>query len=100
MAGPESKEEKDYCDWLNAGPYSALAIKLVLFTGGGFPDRTVVAESGIIFFIEFKRPDKKNGQQRRQSYWHKILQRLGFNYYVCYTTEEAIKISIKEMEGT
>ena len=92
---PETKSENDFVDLVLESPYTALAIKLVLFVGRGFPDRTILGE-GKIFFIEFK--DGDNGLSPQQKKWKRTLTRLGFKVYVCYSTQEAYKIFIKEME--
>lgn len=91
---PETKIENDFCEWVQNSKYKALAIKLVLFGMAGWPDRTVLAE-GKAFFIEFKHGS--NSLQHRQIYWKRIIEKLGFNYYVCYSKKEAIEVFLKEM---
>lgn len=94
----ESKIETDFCNWLrDEYPRPALAEKLILFSGGGFPDRTILCR-GSIFFIEFKRP--KKGLNPLQVKWKKILERLGFTVYVCTSFRQAKKITIKHLEGS
>ncbi len=93
---PETKIEDGYCEWLQNSKYKALALKLVLFAGRGFPDRTIIC-NGKVFFIEFKAG--KNTQQKEQKFWQKLITRTGCNYYVCYSKEEAIQITRKEMES-
>ena len=90
----ESKIESDFVDWVRELEKPAIALKLVLLSLTGFPDRTILAEAGVVFFIEFKKG--KNKQQADQRYWQRILERMGFKYYVCYSKEEAIKAFKKE----
>ena len=92
---PETKIENDFVDLVKDSPYSAMAIKLVLFAGRGFPDRTILG-NGKCFFIEFKVPGKDLDPP--QVKWKKLLNRLGFKVYVCTSKEEAYKIFIKEMD--
>lgn len=57
------------------------ALKLVFLNKKGFPDRTVICPGARVFFIEFKRKGKK--QSPAQKLVQKLLERLGFEYYVC-----------------
>lgn len=91
---PETIIEDKFCDYVLGSEHTALAIKLVLFAGRGFPDRTILG-NGKCFFIEFKIPGEE--LHRKQIRWKKILIRLGMNYYVCHSTKKAIKIFNKEM---
>ena len=93
---PETKIENGFVDQVQDSPYSAMALKLVLFAGRGFPDRTILG-NGKCFFIEFKVPGKSLDPP--QIKWKKLLNRLGFKVYVCTSKEEAFKIFIKEMEA-
>jgi hypothetical protein len=93
----EIEVENDYCDWLrDEYPYMAIALKLVLFIGGGFPDRTILSR-GRIFFIEFKRPGRPLDPLQRL--WRRRLKRLGFKFYVCTTVDQAKRKTFKSMEG-
>jgi len=96
MKKPETIIEDDFVDLVEQSPYAAMAIKLVLFAGRGFPDRTILG-NGKCFFIEFKVPGK--GLDPPQVKWKKWLTRLGMKVYVCTSKEEAFKIFIKEMEA-
>ncbi|MCH8821313.1 VRR-NUC domain-containing protein [Patescibacteria group bacterium] len=90
--------EQPFVDWVRDDwPLPAVALKLVLFAGSGFPDRTILG-SGKIFFIEFK----KSGRvlDPAQTKWKKILQRLGFKVYVCTSTAQAIRIFKTVMESS
>lgn len=95
----EVKVEKAYCDWLqNDYLYMAIALKLVLFVGGGFPDRTILSQ-GRVFFIEFKRQGRNKKLDALQKVWRKRLRRLGFKVYVCDTIEEAQAATLKNLAG-
>ena len=95
--GPENKIEQDYRDWLrDEFPLLAIAIKLILFSGSGFPDRTILCK-GQVFFIEFKYED--NGLSPQQVKWKERLERLGFKVYVCYTLSQAKRITKKHLGG-
>lgn len=92
---PETKIENDFVSEVEDSPYSAMALKLVLFAGRGFPDRTILG-NGKCFFIEFKLPGKDLDPPQKK--WKKLLTRLGFKVYVCTSKKEAYKIFCKEME--
>lgn len=72
-----------------AKKFGCRAYKLVLLGLRGFPDRTVLCPGGRVFFIEFKRKNRKFKEESIQGKYQKILTKLGFQYYVCYTFEEA-----------
>lgn len=57
------------------------AFKLILLNLRGFPDRTILCPEGRIFFIEFKRKNKT--QTPNQIKYQRILEGLGFEYYIC-----------------
>lgn len=57
------------------------AFKLIFLNKKGFPDRSILCPGGRIFFIEFKRPGKP--QSKAQKDVQKLLEGLGFEYYVC-----------------
>lgn len=67
--------------------YNAKSLKLILFCGAGFPDRTVLFPDGHIFFVEFKTETGRFS--RLQKYWQKILTDYGFRYYVCRSRKDA-----------
>ena len=64
-----------------------LALKLCLFQGGGFPDRTVIFPNGHICFVEFK--SETGRLSKLQKFWQKKLTAYGFRYYVCKSMREA-----------
>jgi len=84
----EAKIEKDFVDWVRKQPYPSIALKLLLFGQGGWPDRTIMCK-GQIFFIEFKRPGRT--LDPAQVKWRKNIERLGFDYFVCTSTGDAIE---------
>ena len=63
------------------------ALKLRLIGLRGFPDRSIFCPGERIFFIEFKRKGKK--QTANQKLWQRILEGLGFEYYVCDDLDKA-----------
>ena len=75
----EADVENPFCKYAKTKGCNAL--KLVFLNKKGFPDRTVVCPKGRILFIEFKRKGKL--QSPAQILVQKMLERLGFEYYVC-----------------
>ena len=57
------------------------ALKLIFLNKKGFPDRTILCPGGRVFFIEFKKKDKKQSPIQREIM--KMLTSLGFEYHVC-----------------
>lgn len=97
MKKPETKIENKYCIWLrDIFPKKAIALKLILFAGNGFPDRTILCE-GKVFFIEFKIPDDP-GLDPNQVVWYERLTKLGFKVYVCTSFTQAEEITKKHLE--
>lgn len=92
----EKDNEDSFVEKANQLGYYAL--KLTLLGRRGWPDRTLIGYKQI-FFIEFKRPGNKlSGPQR---YWKRIIESLGFEYYVCFSYREAIDVinkKLKELE--
>jgi hypothetical protein len=80
--------EDDFCKY--AKYLGCKAIKLVFLNKRGFPDRTVLCMDGRIFFIEFKKKDKK--PTRMQKLAMKMLIHFGFEYYVCDELHQADRI--------
>lgn len=97
----ESKHEKPFVK--KALKRGFLAIKLVMVAKKGWPDRTIIGKVGslpVIFFIEFK--DGNNDTSAHQRKWKRILEKLGFKYYVCYSLKEAetaLETEIKSAES-
>lgn len=93
---PESKIENTFVKKVRKSKYPAVALKLILFSKKGFPDRTILG-NGKVFFIEFKTGNEKLRPLQRK--WKRILTKLGFKYYVCYTAKEAFEIFKREMDS-
>lgn len=91
----ESGHEKRYTSYVKR--LGGECLKLVPLGLIGFPDRTVFLPGGIIFFIEFKIG--KNDQQRHQRKWERTLTKLGFQYYVCYSYQEALDATQRAKES-
>ncbi|MDX1428552.1 MAG: VRR-NUC domain-containing protein, partial [Salegentibacter mishustinae] len=89
----------DFVDWVRDYPAPAIALKLKLFSGKGWPDRTILC-AGHLFFIEFKAKDKRHNISPQQNRWRRLLKRLGFRVYVCTSCEEAIEKFKKEIQPT
>ena len=66
------------------------ALKLIFLNKKGFPDRTVICPNGKIFFIEFKKKNKK--QSPSQILVMNMLLKFGFKYHVCDEKGQAEKI--------
>lgn len=54
-----------------------LALKLVVASERGFPDRTLLLPGGLVVFVEIKRPGKSK-TYFMQTRWQERLQRRGF----------------------
>lgn len=67
-----------------------LCIKLNSTSLRGLPDRIVLLPKGIIFFIEFKAPNKK--ANKLQLYTHRVLKSLGFDVYIIDSKEKAKEV--------
>ena len=76
---PEIDIEGKFCKYVKTKGCTAL--KLIYLNKKGFPDRTILCPGSRIFFIEFKRKDKE--QSASQKITQKLLERFGFEYYVC-----------------
>lgn len=94
---PETIIEDAFVDLVRESEYVAMAVKLVLFVGRGFPDRTILG-NGRCFFIEFKVPGNE-GLDPKQIQWKKRLEQLGMKVYVCSSSQKAFKIFSSEMES-
>ncbi len=94
---PETIIEDTFVDMVREGKFIAIALKLVLIVGRGFPDRTIIG-NGKCFFIEFKTPT--GDTRKKQTKWKTRLEQLGMKVYVCTSAKEAYEIFIEEMEST
>jgi len=97
MCSPLTREtsiEASYVKWV-AGQRGVFCVKFEHEGREGAPDRQIFLENGKTFFIEFKRP---GGQLRTpQKRYHRMLQRMGFEVYTCYSRQEAIKATLTEI---
>tara|TARA_R110000851_G_scaffold96792_2_gene209950 strand:- start:31612 stop:31947 length:336 start_codon:yes stop_codon:yes gene_type:complete len=71
--------EDEFCKY--AKKNCCHALKLVFLRKKGFPDRSVLCHGGRIFFVEFKKKGKS--ASHAQIVVRKILESLGFEYYIC-----------------
>lgn len=74
-----------------------LCLKLIALGKNNFPDRTILAPGGKIFFIELK--DLGKDARKTQSWFFKILSRLGFKVYICRTKKQVDDVLNEEMEA-
>mgnify|MGYP002700829687 CR=1 FL=1 len=75
-----------------AAKHFFISVKLIADGKFGFPDRTCFGLGGHLFFVELKAEGKK--PKRKQMYWKKQLERMGFRCYVCDTKEAAKKLAL------
>lgn len=96
MKDREVKSETDFKKEVEAADYLYLKMGQ-----DGLPDRVIFGPGRFVLFIEFKsakRPSKSGA--KRQAYYRKILQRMGFNAKVATTVEEARKIFQREIRAS
>lgn len=74
-----------------------LCLKLTIMGKRNFPDRTILCKPGKVFFVECK--DKGKDATKSQSWFHRLLRKLGFKVYVCTTKEQVNEILNAEMES-
>jgi len=74
------------------------AIKLIFLNRKGFPDRTTLCSGGRIFFIEFKKKNKR--PSLAQAIVRRMLRSFGFEYYVCDQVGQAEKHLDRFLENT
>ena len=100
MTNLEIKEENQFIAAVQDFLYPAIALKLILSGVRGWPDVTVLCKGQIIFF-EFKRSKKRNAyeQTSQQGRWQRLLERLGFKYFVVYTAREATELFHENIKG-
>ena len=55
----------------------------------GLPDRIILLPGGLIAFVEMKRP-KNSKTAQLQTYWHRVLIKLGFKAYIA-STEQSVQ---------
>lgn len=84
----ESKIEKKLKEAVEAEGW--LCLKLVLFSGRGFPDRTLIGPGGRLILVELKRhKGVLAGPQKR---WRKIFTRLRVPYFKLDRVEDIQKV--------
>lgn len=88
----ECVDETKYCRW--CAEEGVLQVKLYKT---GWPDREVLIGFQQAFFIEFKRKGQK--PSAIQLWVHKLLREHGYNVYVCYSCEEAIEATRREIQA-
>ena len=86
----EINHEKDFVK-KSEKIHNCSAIKLILFSLNGFPDRTVLCPGGRILFIEFKRSSKEK-LTPNQDDWKTTLEGFGFTYRVAWSCDMALTI--------
>ena len=75
----EKDIEAKFCKF--ASSKGCKAVKLVMLSLRGFPDRTIFCPKGRILFIEFKRKNKtQTALQIKVQRW---IEKFGFEYYIC-----------------
>lgn len=72
-----------------------LCLKLIMMGKRNFPDRTILAPGGKVFFVELKEVGLD--PSKTQAWFHRLLTRLQFKTYVCKTKAEVDKILALEM---
>jgi len=78
--------------------HGGLCLKLIMVGKRNFPDRTCLMPGGKIFFVELK--DRGKDLRKGQSWFKRLLLRLGFKFYVADTKEKVDEILCKEMAPT
>ena len=71
------------------------ALKLILASESGFADRVILLPSGLVIFIEIKRP-KKSKTYPMQKIWQERLQRRGFRSEFVKTLDDVKRIIVEE----
>lgn len=90
----EAEIEKAIVDY--AKSRGALAEKVVLHSGRGFPDRTIIAPDGRIGFLEIKKPG--GIVSPAQKTWLRRLERLGHRCGVAFSVEDGKKFIERILE--
>jgi len=76
-----------------------LALKLVLSSEMGFPDRTLLLPGGLVIFVEVKRP-KKSKVYHMQLVWQTRLQKRGFRCEFVTSMEEVAALCKEARNGS
>ena len=83
----EKEEEQEIAKYVSS--LGGLCLKLVIFGKRGWGDRTCFLPGPRIIIFEFKRQGRPNGESAQQKFWRSALQRLGFEWYVVHSADEA-----------
>lgn len=81
----EKDHEAEFVKYVKSN--GCVAFKLIFLNQRGFPDRTVLFPKGKVAFFEFKRKGEK--LRPTQVAVKNTLERFGFQYYVCYSCQDA-----------
>ena len=90
----ECVDERRFAEYVAS--YGDEAVKLNIHGRIGYPDRLIIMDEGVHFFIEFKRVGGKT--RKAQDYVIAVLKRKRHGVYVCETFEEAVKIYYRYRE--
>lgn len=70
------------------------ALKFTSPGNAGVPDRIVLMPPGKLYFVELKSSSGK--QSKLQAFWQKVLERMGFKYYLI-NSPEGVKDFINDV---
>jgi len=93
MAELENAIEARMCKYVEG--LGGLALKLVLASERGFPDRTFLLPGGLVVFVEVKRP-KQAKVYHMQIIWQQRLRKRGFRCEFVTSMEEVAAICKEE----
>lgn len=91
----EANLEARICKYIEG--LGGLALKLILASERGFPDRTFLLPGGLILFAECKRPEGAK-VYHQQLIWQARLQKRGFRCEFVTSMKEVATI-VKEMQN-
>lgn len=91
----EANIEARMCKYIEG--LGGLALKLVLASERGFPDRTFLLPGGLVLFVEVKRP-KECKVYHQQIIWQERLRKRGFRSEFVTSMKEVAAI-VKEMQN-
>jgi hypothetical protein len=74
------------------------ALKLVLASERGFPDRTLLLPGGLVIFVEVKRP-KDSKTYHQQLVWQSRLQKRGFTCEFVSSMKEVAALIKKNIQN-
>ena len=91
----EANLENRICRYVEG--LGGLALKLVLASERGFPDRSLLLPGGLVLFVEIKRPTAAK-TYHMQIVWQERLRRRGFRCEFV-TSMKQVAALIQEMES-